>query len=226
MRPSPFSRAEASFLVGVPLAWAVLLLFHPVGDGDYYDVVRDEVTAWLTVHLGSMLFIPLLAGVLFVLLRGIDGTAAQVSRVALVVFAVFYSGYEVAVGIGSGIFADAINGLPAAERGTGADLLQSYNESTVLAVVSAIGSIAWVVAVTAAGIALYRRAHTTSSVAVLLLFLISAPGIAIHVTPFGPVGLVLFIVALVLVMRTAAAPVEATGQTETADALVGQPGAA
>jgi hypothetical protein len=226
MRPKSFSRAEASFLVAVPLAWAVLLLFHPVGDGDYYAVVRDDVTAWLTVHLGSMLLIPLLAGVLFVLLRGIDGTAARVSRVALVVFAVFYAGYEVAVGIGSGIIADAINALPVGERGAGAALLESYNESTILAVVSAIGSIAWVVAVTGAGIALYRRAHTASSVAVVFLLLISAPGIAIHVTPFGPVGLALFIVALVLVMRTTAAPAEEARQTEIAEAMVGQPGAA
>ena len=27
-----FSRAEIAFVVGVPLAWGVLLLFHPGGD--------------------------------------------------------------------------------------------------------------------------------------------------------------------------------------------------
>jgi hypothetical protein len=32
MRPKSYSRVEAAFLVGVPLAWAVLLLFHPTGD--------------------------------------------------------------------------------------------------------------------------------------------------------------------------------------------------
>ena len=226
MRPKSFSRAEMAFVVGVPLAWAVLLLFHPVGDGDWYDVLRDELTAWLTVHVGSMLFIPLLAGVVFVLLRGIDGTAARVSRVALVVFAIVYTGFEVALGIGAGLLTDAINALPAGQRGTGADLLESYTDSTILRVMETVGSVAWLVAVAAAGIALYRRAHTASSVAVVVLFLISAPGIVIHVTPIGPVALALFIVALVLVMRATAAPADAAEQTETAEAVVGQPGAA
>jgi hypothetical protein len=62
----------------------------------------------------------------------------------------------------------------------------------------------------------YRRANTATSVAVVLLFVISAPGIAIHVTPFGPVGLALFIVALVLVMRTTAAPAPVIAHPGTA----------
>jgi hypothetical protein len=206
MRRQPFSPAEAAFLVGVPLAWAVLLLFHPTGDGEYYDIVSGRVTAWLVVHLGTMLFIPLLAAVIFVLLRGIEGTAALVSRMALAIFAVFYGAFEAVVGIGSGIITDAVNALPAGERGTGAELLATYNESGVITVLSTIGSIAWLIAVAGAGIALYRRAHTASSVAVVALFVISAPGIVIHVTPFGPAGLALFIAALVLVMRSAVAP--------------------
>ena len=181
------------------------------------------VTAWLTVHLGTMVFIPLLAAAMAVLLRGVEGTAARISRVALIVFAIFYAGYEVVVGIGSGIFADAINALPAGERATGADLLESYNESRIITVLSTIGSIAWVVAVAGAGIALYRRAHTAISVAVIALFLISAPGVVIHVTPFGPAGLALFVVAILLVMRTTAAPADTA---DRADTMVGQPGAA
>ena len=221
MTPTPYTRAEAAFLVGVPLAWAVLLLFHPTGDGDeYYPIISGSVTPWLVVHLGTMLFIPLLAAAMFVLLRGIDGTAATVSRVALVVFAVVYAAYEVTVGIGSGIIAHAVNELPAGERAPGADLLTAYNESSVITVLSTVGSAAWLVAVAAAGLALYRRANTASSIAVVVLFVISAPGIAIHVTPFGPVGLALFIVAMILVIATTnrpAAPVVP---------VIGQPGPA
>jgi hypothetical protein len=219
MRPKSFSHAEAAFLLGVPLAWAVLLLFHPTGD-EYYPAISDSVTRWLVVHLGTMLFIPLLAAAMFVMLRGIEGTAARVSRVALVVFAIVYAAFEVTVGIGSGIIALAVNDLPPGERAPGADLLTSYNESGVITVLSTAGSVAWLVAVAAAGVALYRRASTASSIAVVVLFVISAPGIAIHVTPFGPVGLALFIVALLLVMRTSAAPVAPVAP------MVGQPGAA
>lgn len=33
MERRSFSRPEVAFLIGVPLAWAVLLLFHPTGEG-------------------------------------------------------------------------------------------------------------------------------------------------------------------------------------------------
>ena len=223
MRPKPYSRPEAAFLICVPLAWALLLLFHPTGD-EYYEVISDSVTPWLAVHLGTMVFIPLLAAAMFVLLRGIDGTAASVSRVTLVVFAVVYAAFEVTVGIGSGILGDAINALPAAERATGAELLTRYNESDVITVLSTLGGLAWLVAVMAAGIALYSRANTPSSIVVVALFLISAPGIVIHVTPFGPAGLALFIVAVLLVIRSSAGP--AADHASPAAPMLGQPGAA
>ena len=55
-------------MIGVPLAWAVLLLFHPKGEGDqiYLDV-RDQVSAMLAVHIGMMLFIPLTAIAIYLL---------------------------------------------------------------------------------------------------------------------------------------------------------------
>jgi hypothetical protein len=42
----PLSRRKIMFLVGVvPLAWVILLLFHPAGEGeDLYSDLRDQVT--------------------------------------------------------------------------------------------------------------------------------------------------------------------------------------
>jgi hypothetical protein len=71
-----FSKRERAFLVAVPVAWAILLLFHPTGEGDdFYPVIRDEVTAWVVVHVGTMVFVPLMAVVGFLLLRGVEGTS-------------------------------------------------------------------------------------------------------------------------------------------------------
>ena len=117
MEPRVFSRRERAFLVGVPLAWAILLLFHPTGEGeDFYPIVRDEVTAWELVHVGTMVFVPLMAGVGFLLLRGVKGSAAVVSRIALAVFAVVYTAWEVVIGIGTGVLIDEVNQLTEAER--------------------------------------------------------------------------------------------------------------
>ena len=108
-QPRPFSPAEVAFLVGVPLLWGILLLFHPVGD-EFYTTIEDHLTRWQAVHLGSMVFIPLMAGVMFLLLRGVEGTAAWVGRIALAVFAVVYLVFEALVGIGAGLLVDNLNG--------------------------------------------------------------------------------------------------------------------
>jgi hypothetical protein len=60
-------------------------------------------------------------------------------------------------------------------------------------------ALAWLIAVVAAGVALFRRADARSSVAVVLLLVVSAVPIAWHVPPFGPAGLALFVVAVLQV---------------------------
>jgi hypothetical protein len=196
----PFSRREVLFLVGVPLAWVILLLFHPGGEGeDLYRDLQDQVTRMLVVHIGMLIFIPLMAVVVYVLLRGVEGTAALVSRIALAVYVVFYGAWEAMYGIGLGILADAVNGLPETERATGAEVIQDYGENILLrgfGVLVSIGSVAFIIAVIAAGIALRRNAGAPLAVAVLLGlsgFLITA-----HPPPFGPIGLALFIAAVLL----------------------------
>ena len=184
-------RAEIAFVVGVALAWAVLLLFHPVGD-TLYEAASSNTTAWLAVHVGTMLLLPALAAALFVVLRHFDGTAAVVARVALVVFALFYTAFEILVGVGVGLLVDT----SAPE-----EVVTAYGDARLLGVFETLGSLAWLVAVTAAGVAMYRRAHTATSIAAVLLFVISAPAVAFHVPPFGQVGLFLFVVALLLALR-------------------------
>jgi hypothetical protein len=196
-RPRPFSPPELAFLVGVPLLWGILLLFHPVGD-DFYSAISENMNRWQAVHVGSMLFIPLMAGVMLLLLRGIDGIAAWVGRIALAVFAVVYLVFEAVIGIGAGLLVDNLNGLPAAER---ADLVDDYVESRLITVFETVGSAGWVFAAIAAAVAVSRRADGSRSVAVILLLVLSAVPITFHVSPFGPVGLAMFIAAILLVVR-------------------------
>jgi hypothetical protein len=208
------------FLVGVPLAWAVLLLFHPGGEREtVYRNLQDEVTRMLAVHIGMLLFIPLMAVVVFLLLRGVEGTAARVSRIALVPFVVFYGAWEALQGIATAVLVNEVNGLPEIEQGARAELVQDFAEHPLvrdLGVLAIPGTLGLIVALIAAGIALHRSAGAPQSVAVLLGlsgFLITA-----HPPPFGPTGLALFIAAVLLFVRSqSAAP---------APAPVGQPGSA
>jgi hypothetical protein len=202
-----FTPTELAFLVGIPLAWAVLLLFHPTGGGEAvtYADVQDQVTAWLVVHIGMMLFIPLMAVAVYLLLRGIEGTAARISRIALVPFVVVYGAYEVLLGIGAGILVQDVNGLVGSEKAAGAALVNEFTDNVLIrgfSVLSTIGSLAFITAMIAAGVALRREAAAPVAVPVLLGlsgFLITA-----HPPPFGPTGLGFFIVAVLLFVRSQA----------------------
>jgi hypothetical protein len=206
MDSARFSRGELAFLIGVPLAWAVLLLFHPGGEGDIYPALRDDVTRWLVVHVGTMVFIPLLAVAIYLLVQGVENTAARVCRIALATFALFYTAWEVLMGIGTGVLVEDVNGLPVAERGTGSDLVNDFTENIFVrdfGVFNVIGSLSLITATIAAGIALRRQAGVPLSVPILLGlcgFMIAA-----HPPPFGPIGLVIFITAVLLYARSQAA---------------------
>lgn len=218
MEGARFSRNEAAFIIGVPIAWAVLLLFHPQGDaGSIYADVNDDVTAMLVVHVGTLLFIPLMAAVIYLLVRGIESTAARVCRIALIPFVVFYGAWETLQGIANGVLVDKVNDLPAAEQGVGANLIQEFAESPLVAdfgVFAAIGGVGLVTATVAAGLALRNDAGAPTSVAVL--FGISGFLINAHPPPFGPAGLVMFVIAFILLVRSEVSTSETSARAREA----------
>ena len=203
-----FSRRELAFLIGIPVAWGILLLFHPTGDADgFYEVIDGNITVWLTVHIGMGVFVPLFAGVIYLLLRGVDSTAAKISRIGLAVFAVVYAAWELLLGAGTGVLTDEVNAMPEPQQAAGRDLVESYAENGVLSVLSVLGSLGLGVAMIAAAVAL-RAAYRLGWVS-LALMVVSLPLIAVHEPPYGPVGLTTFIVAVLLFVReqaTAPAP--------------------
>lgn len=199
-----FSRQELAFLIGVPAAWAILLLFHPVGQGNFSDLVGGKVTAWLVVHLGMAVFVPLFAAAVFLLLRDVRSTAATVSRIGLAVFAVVYAAWELLLGGGTGILALQVEALPEAQQALGGDLMNSYAESSIIVALSMVGGVGLAVAMIGAAVAL-RSAYRLGWAPILLMVL-ATPLIALHEPPFGPVGLALFIGAVLLVRAQSAMP--------------------
>jgi hypothetical protein len=199
------------FLVATPLALAAVLWFHPPGGENVYEGVRDDVGAWLFVHTVFLLFTPLIAIAAYLLLSDLKSRAATVSRVALILFLVFYTAYEVTVGVGTGILVDYANGLPAAEQAVVADAIQDYNRNAILAdpsVSLVLGSLGWVVAMIAAAVA-FRRAGAGWLVTLLVGL---AALFAIHPPPVGPVGLFCFAAAAVLIERARARVTKAPGR--------------
>ena len=189
------------FLIVVPLALAVAVWPHPAGGDPVFEGVSPDVDEWMFAHVSLLLFFPLLGIAVFWLLNGLKGTAATVSRVAMIFFLVFYTAYEVTIGVGTGFLVDYANGLPPDEQAAVADAIQEYNRNAVTAEPASVSLIAgffgWVVAMLAAAIA-FRRAGASWAITILVG---GAALFAIHPPPVGTVGLVCFAGAAVLIER-------------------------
>jgi hypothetical protein len=199
--PARFTRPWLAFAIGVPLAWAVLLWFHPdVNPDDVYGSLRDDVTAYQVVHVGTLIFIGLMGAALYVLVRDMPGTAAKVSRLAIGPFVVLYAAWEAVVGLGIAAMVEHGNNAPVGQRPAVADTIQSVGNSVIIGdagIVGLLGALAWAVAVIAAAVA-YRNAGAPVLAWVLLgLSLL----VASHPPPIGPIALVFFAVAVALLAR-------------------------
>ena len=113
-------------------------------------------------------------------------------------------------GNANGILVNEVNGLPPAERPRGAELIQDFAEHPFardFGVFSILGGLGLLVATIAAGIALRRQAG--APVSVLILLSLSGLLIGAHPPPYGPIGLALFVAAVVLLARSERAPAAA-----------------
>jgi hypothetical protein len=109
-------------------------------------------------------------------------------------------------GIGVGILVNELNGLPQAQPALREDLVQDFAEHPLIGpfgVFGSIGSLGLITAAIAAGIALYRHAGAPVSVPVLLG--LAGLLITVHPPPYGPTGLALFIVAVLIYTRSRSA---------------------
>jgi hypothetical protein len=140
-------------LLGTPLALAILEVFHPERPSSASEAV--EQGAWfMWFHFIQVPLIGLIALAVYLLTQGLEGRAASVSRWAVGVFAVFFSAYDAAAGIGTGYALRNAQGLPA---GAQEAIYQAVKDMPVLSLIfglSIVGTGAWVVALVAAATAL------------------------------------------------------------------------
>ena len=190
---------RAALLVGAPLAFAVILAFHPmIGD---YEGLKDVTTRFQIVHVAMVLAIPLLAVAIHQLLGGLGGRAAAVGRFALIPFAVFYVPYVAFEGISLGVLGQELNALPADERdAVAAGLVENFATNPILGepgVFWALGSVAWIVVIVSTVLA-FRRAGAPVT---LQLLLGAAALIGAHAPPLAPIGWLCFAAAGWMVLR-------------------------
>jgi len=168
---------------------------------DVYGGLRDEVTTYIIVHVGTLIFIVLLGLVLYMLVKDLPGRAARIARVAVIPFVVCYATWETVIGLAVGALVQHANEAPASDRPAMADAIQSLGDNAIVGeagVLVSVGALAWAVAVIAAAVA-FRGVGAPLTASVLLG--LSAIVVS-HPPPIGPVGLVCFAGAVAVLARS------------------------
>ena len=154
-------------LLGTPLAFAILEFFHPEQPSGVSGAVEQgEWFMWF--HIIQVPLIGLIALAVYLLTDGLQGRAVSVSRWAIGVFAVFFSAYDAAAGIGTGYALREARGLSAEGQAAVYEAVKDLPLFSLPFGFSIVGSLGWAVAVIAAAIAL-RRAGASRGPFVLLI---------------------------------------------------------
>jgi hypothetical protein len=177
-----------AFVVGAPLALAIVELFHP----QPHDLLDLDLPRWLGVHYAQLVLFPLVALAVSVLVAGISGVSAALCRAAMFVFAASYVAFDTAAGIGIGVLVQAAHASASVDAWrpaiqtiwNHAVIGGSSNGTPALAV---IGTLAWLVGTLAAAAA---RWHTGRSWFTTAALVVSAFGLFVfrtHAWPGGPI---------------------------------------
>ena len=142
-------------LLGTPLALTVLLLFHPSPYDDVAGELLPIANWWIALHTIVFGLVPFMGVAIWMLTVGLEGVFATLSRVAAVVFALFYDAGDAIAGISTGILAlSAKEGALGERAAVGA--IETLFEDPFKTLLFDIGRYAWIVALLLGAVALWR----------------------------------------------------------------------
>jgi hypothetical protein len=213
MTPQNQSRFRHVILIGTPILTVALLLFHPLPEAAemehtglprglaLYELMAPIAEGFLTVHLLFPLVLALLGLSMVLLLDGVQGIAATVSRVSAFVFSISYIVYETIIGTVTGLLIRDAAALSPTEQAVIGDVIYRNYTDPVLgdlpSVVSVTAWLSWFFAVTFAAFALRRSGKPLGACILLGLSFIFIS----HASMLGPLGMILFLLAIIGIER-------------------------
>jgi hypothetical protein len=214
--PHTHSRLRRSLLIAAPLLTGSLLLAHPLPDMSatglaelprgivLYALLAPIADQFLLVHALFPAALALLGLSVISLLAGVPGPAAAVSRAGAVVFGVAYILYETLIGTVTGLLIRGAASLPPEAQAVIGDAIHRNFTDPVFgdlpSVIAVTAWLSWLVAVIAAAVSL--RAVGRPRVPCALLGF-SAVFVS-HASPLGPLGMLLFLLAVIGLERARA----------------------
>jgi hypothetical protein len=186
MFPPASLPVRRAVLFGAPLGYIVLGLVHPMGDLE----VGDAAGLYILLHVVQPLLIALIAYGLWLLVDGLESTAASLVRYALVPYLIVYSMFDAVAGIATGLIVQEANGMSAADQAAVQRMMDGIGEHPVLVALWIGAGVSWLVPAVAAAMAVRRRVPRWVTAAMILGAVVFAVG---HPLPTGPIGMTLFL---------------------------------
>ena len=169
-------------LLGPSLVLAVMMIFHP----SPYDDVAGELLPiagwWTFLHTVQFFLFAFVGASVWMLVDGLRGVGAVVARVAAVFFVLFYDIGDAVAGIATGILAGkaASGAIP---EDAAVTAIKAIFTDLTKEVFFGLGIFAWLVALGASAVALWRAGAARVPVVLLTL-----PALLLtfdHAFPFG-----------------------------------------
>ncbi len=126
-------------LLGTPLVLAVLMLFHPSPYSDLAGKLVPIASWWTAIHTIQFVLFAFMGASVWMLTDGLRGVFVVVSRVAAVIFAVFYDIGDAVAGISTGILARRAASASDAEQAALVEAMETLFQSPTKNLVFAIG---------------------------------------------------------------------------------------
>lgn len=184
-----------------PLILCILEIWHPVGvhNKSAFESILPKVDWWLTLHLLQLPLFGLLALSILLIVDKLQGWPANICRIGMGFFLVFYTALDSITGIAGGVLIRTARNSPPNVQAFVAKQVDFFFFDPIvggstLSLIGLLGAGGWVVGVTAAAIALSKVGidRLTTSLLILggVMFGIS------HTPPTGPLGLFLIFFAV------------------------------
>lgn len=143
--------------LGGPLGAAVAMWYHPHAGDDAYASLAPVIDEFLLAHGLLFASLALVAAGVYFLSAGSRSLAAQIARVGAGAFAFFYLGYVAIVGIAKGLVIRYGQSLSSEQQAGVAAAVQQLHTDQLLFAAGVIGAVAYLIAVLALVVDLYRR---------------------------------------------------------------------
>ena len=132
-------------LFGAPLFVGILNLFHPVHfqPTGIYESIHRVVEWWILLHVLNLFGFALLGLAAFLVVKDLQGRAAQIATITLAIFVPTYAGFDSIIGIGTGILVQYANGVPLNQLQILDPAINAFWTNNIATLLAIVGSVAW-----------------------------------------------------------------------------------